>query len=193
VSRFSAVSGPRSVPFLRRPGPLLSLSPHLHTHVVVANLGRGPEGRWSALDGRGLYAHASAVDALYHAHLRYELTRRLGVAWDLPDRGRADIAGIAPGARREFSRRSAQIAGHLAERELTSGRARTVAGFATRADKDPRGGAGGVGPAGVVRAAPRRRRSRSPDPGRRPRPRPAPVPGAAGVRSRARPCRDGGG
>jgi conjugative relaxase-like TrwC/TraI family protein len=118
-----------------------ALDPHLHTHVVVANLARGPEGGWSALDGRGVYAHASATDALYHSHLRHELTRRLGVAWDTADRGRADIAGIAPEARREFSRRAAQIAEHLDERGLTSGRARTVAGFATRADKDPHLGA----------------------------------------------------
>jgi conjugative relaxase-like TrwC/TraI family protein len=76
-----------------------ALDPHLHTHVVVANLGRDVEGTWSALDGRGVYAHASAIDALYHADLRFELTRRLGVAWNPPDRGRADIAGIAPEAR----------------------------------------------------------------------------------------------
>jgi conjugative relaxase-like TrwC/TraI family protein len=111
--------------------------PHLHTHVVVANLGRGPEGDWSALDGRGVYAHMSAADALYHSHLRHELTRRLGVAWNLPDRGRADIAGIGPEARREFSRRATQIADHLTERDQTSGRSREVAGYATRADKDP--------------------------------------------------------
>jgi len=111
--------------------------PHLHTHVVVANLGRGPDGDWSALDGRGVYAHMSAADALYHSHLRYELTRRLGVTWNLPDRGRADIAGIGPEARREFSRRAAQIADHLADRDLTSGRSRSVAGYATRAEKDP--------------------------------------------------------
>jgi len=110
--------------------------PHLHTHVVVANLGRGPEGQWSALDGRGVYAHASATDALYHVHLRDELSRRLGVAWTPPDRGRSDIAGIGPEARREFSRRAAQIAAHMTERELTGGRAQTVAGHITRADKD---------------------------------------------------------
>jgi conjugative relaxase-like TrwC/TraI family protein len=110
--------------------------PHLHTHVVVANLGRGPEGAWSALDGRGVYAHASATDALYHAHLRDELSRRLGVAWTAPDRGRADIAGIGPEARRAFSRRAAQIAAHMTERELTGPRAQAVAGHVTRADKD---------------------------------------------------------
>jgi hypothetical protein len=123
-----------------------ALDPHLHTHVVVANLGRGPEGMWSALDGRGVYAHASATDALYHSHLRYELTRRLGVAWDRSDRGRADIAGIGPEARREFSRRATEIATHLAERQLSSGRAHTVAAHVTRADKDPHLGADDLRP-----------------------------------------------
>ncbi|HEY7947523.1 MAG TPA: MobF family relaxase [Acidimicrobiales bacterium] len=123
-----------------------ALDPHLHTHVVVANVGRGPEGAWSALDGRGVYAHASATDALYHVHLRYELSRRLGVSWDPPDRGRADIAGIGPHVRREFSRRAAAIAAHLAERDLGSGRAKTVAGFATRAERDPLVGADALRP-----------------------------------------------
>jgi conjugative relaxase-like TrwC/TraI family protein len=118
-----------------------ALDPHLHTHVVVANLGRGPEGTWSALDGRGVYAHASATDALYHVHLRHELSRRLGVTWETPRGGRADIGGIGPEVRREFSRRAAEITAHLAERGLSSGRAQTVAGFATRAEKDPHLGA----------------------------------------------------
>ena len=30
-----------------------ALDPHLHSHVVMANLGRGPEGTFTALDGRG--------------------------------------------------------------------------------------------------------------------------------------------
>ena len=33
-------------------------------------------------------------------------------AWDPPDRGRADISGIGPDVRREFSRRAAEIAAH---------------------------------------------------------------------------------
>jgi conjugative relaxase-like TrwC/TraI family protein len=83
--RRSSLGAPRTIPttvegvaaagFVHRMSR--ALDPHLHTHVVVANLGRGPEGRWSALDGRGVYAHASATDALYHCHLRHELTRRL--------------------------------------------------------------------------------------------------------------------
>lgn len=120
-----------------------SLDPHLHSHVVVANVGRGTDGTWSALDGRGVYAHASATDALYHAHLRFELTRALGVAWNPLDRGRADIAGIGPEARREFSRRAAEIRAHLTERAGPGHRghpsrgASAVAGLATRTAKNP--------------------------------------------------------
>jgi conjugative relaxase-like TrwC/TraI family protein len=35
--------------------------PLLHTHVVVGNLTRGPDGRWTALDGRLLYRHAKTA------------------------------------------------------------------------------------------------------------------------------------
>ena len=31
--------------------------PLLHTHLVVANRTQGPDGRWTALDGRDLYRH----------------------------------------------------------------------------------------------------------------------------------------
>ena len=49
--------------------------PQLHTHVVVANLVQVDDGRWSALDGRRLYAHAKTAGYLYEARLRAELTR----------------------------------------------------------------------------------------------------------------------
>jgi conjugative relaxase-like TrwC/TraI family protein len=135
----TAVEGVTAAGFVHRVSR--ALDPHLHTHVVVANVGRGPEGDWSALDGRGFYAHASAADGLYHVQLRHGLTRRLGVHWDPPQRGRADIAGVPLAARRAFSRRAALIAAHLEERGLSSGRARTVAGFATRDQRDPSIGA----------------------------------------------------
>ncbi|MFL6131289.1 MAG: MobF family relaxase, partial [Nocardioidaceae bacterium] len=32
--------------------------PHLHTHVLVANMVRGDDGRWATLDGRWLYTWA---------------------------------------------------------------------------------------------------------------------------------------
>lgn len=118
-----------------------ALDPHLHSHVLVANVGRGPEGRWSALDGRGVYAHGATVGALYQAHLRHELTSSLGVGWGPLRGGRADIAGIGVEARAEFSRRSAAVLAHLAEQGLildgrASRRASQVAALATRTPKD---------------------------------------------------------
>lgn len=65
--------------------------PQLHTHVLVANLVRGGDGRWSALDGRGLYAHAKTAGYLYEARLRAELTRTLGFEWTSVRNGIADV------------------------------------------------------------------------------------------------------
>jgi conjugative relaxase-like TrwC/TraI family protein len=44
--------------------------PQLHTHVVIGNLAEGPDGRWTALDGRLLYKHAKTAGYLYQASLR---------------------------------------------------------------------------------------------------------------------------
>jgi conjugative relaxase-like TrwC/TraI family protein len=119
-----------------RHGTSRALDPHLHTHVVVANLGRAHRGPWTALDGRGLYAHRAAADALYHAQLRHELTARLGVAWGPLDRGRADVDGIDPPTRRAFSRRAVAIAGRV-RGDPEGGPADTAfAGAATRPPKD---------------------------------------------------------
>jgi conjugative relaxase-like TrwC/TraI family protein len=109
-----------------------ALDPHLHSHVVMANLGRGPEGTFSALDGRGIYAHAPAAGALYHAQLRHELTTRLGVDFEPLRGGRADVAGIGVDVRRAFSQRAAAIAEHLDARGLGGTRAKEIAGHATR-------------------------------------------------------------
>ena len=46
---------------------------HLHDHVLV---GARPQGERSVLDGRALFAHVSAADALYRSSLRHELGQR---------------------------------------------------------------------------------------------------------------------
>ena len=50
--------------------------PHLHTHVLVANSVRTPDGRWRTLDGRGLLVHMKTAGYVYDAQLRHELTAR---------------------------------------------------------------------------------------------------------------------
>jgi hypothetical protein len=69
----------------------------------VANLGRGPDGRWSTLDGRRLYAQARTASFVYQAVLRSELSRELGVQWTVVRRGIAEIAGVPKPVLRAFS------------------------------------------------------------------------------------------
>jgi len=89
--------------------------PQLHSHVLVANLGRGPDGRWSALDGRRLYADARAASFIYQAVLRSELTRSLGLEWLPVHKGIAELAGVPKPVLRPFSRRRAEIEAALAQ------------------------------------------------------------------------------
>jgi conjugative relaxase-like TrwC/TraI family protein len=59
--------------------------PLVHTHLVVANRVQGPDGRWTALDGRDLYRHRLAADAIYRATYQRQLSRTLGVEWTPAD------------------------------------------------------------------------------------------------------------
>lgn len=122
-----------------------ALDPHLHTHVVVANMGHGPDGRWTAVDGRGLFAHAGAAGQLYDAHLRHRLAERLGLGWTLRSNGRHEVEGIGAELLGGFSARRAEILGHLAGRP-PSHRSSRVAWAATRDPKDP-----GVDPGALER------------------------------------------
>jgi conjugative relaxase-like TrwC/TraI family protein len=106
--------------------------PQLHTHVLVANLSLGPDGRWSALDARPLYRSLKTAGFLYEAELRAGLTRRLGVGWHPAVNGIAEIAGIPTRVLRVFSKRRRQIEAALDDRGLTSAAAARVATLATR-------------------------------------------------------------
>jgi len=112
--------------------------PQLHTHVVIANLVHSPaDGRWTALDARPLYRWSRPVGFLYEAQLRWELTRRLGVAWGPLHNGIADVAHIPTAAIEAFSTRRRQIVEHLTLHGESGGRAAQIAAYATRAAKDP--------------------------------------------------------
>ncbi len=110
--------------------------PQLHTHVLVANVTLGADGRWSALDGRQIYAHAKTAGYLYEARLRAELTRELGVEWTPVRNGIADVAGVPPAVLRAFSRRRVEIEAEMDRRGTRSAAAAQVATLETRRSKD---------------------------------------------------------
>jgi conjugative relaxase-like TrwC/TraI family protein len=107
--------------------------PQLHTHVLVANA-TFAEGRWTRLYHPAIYEHAKTASYIYEAHLRDELTRRLGVRWREVENGIAEIRGFDPDHLRAFSTRREEIL--EAAGEGASARARQIATLATREAKD---------------------------------------------------------
>lgn len=109
--------------------------PQLHTHVVVANMTRGPDGAWSSLFSAMLYRHARAAGCIYQAVLRRRLAERLGVRFGPVKKGYAEVVGIDKAARRAFSRRRIAIERSMAEHGVRSRRGAQVATLDTRPDK----------------------------------------------------------
>ncbi len=88
--------------------------PNLHTHLVIANKVQAADGKWRSLDGRTLLEATVAASELYDGLLADELTRRLGVRWELRDRGTRRnpalaLVGLPDELLVEFSRRTAQV------------------------------------------------------------------------------------
>jgi len=103
--------------------------PQLHTHVVCANMARGSDGRWTALDGRAIYDHAKAGGCVYEAHLRKAVSERVPWArWGLVREGIAELVAVPEVVREEFSQRRRRILER--ERELEA--AGMVVGFEGR-------------------------------------------------------------
>jgi len=99
--------------------------PLLHTHLIVANRVQGPDGRWTALDGRDLYRHRLAADAIYRGAYQRSLSRSLGVEWSGADQyGNREVAGIPDELVRVFSKRADAIEVEV-ERLESQGRVRT--------------------------------------------------------------------
>src|SRR5262249_32858893 len=113
--------------------------PHLHTHVIVANMTKTTsDGEWRALDGEPLLKHYRlAVGYLYQTQLRHELTRSLGLEWNEPRDGMAEIAGVSEPAVKAFSQRRAQVLDYLEQQGSSGFYAARVAALATRERKEP--------------------------------------------------------
>lgn len=68
--------------------------PHVHTHVLVANLTRTERG-WTAVRAEPWYVGRESLGALYQMALRYRLRLRgLDLEWRMRPDGLADVAGV---------------------------------------------------------------------------------------------------
>jgi conjugative relaxase-like TrwC/TraI family protein len=109
--------------------------PQLHTHVVVPNLVRGVDGKWSAPDGRQLYAWAKTAGTMYQSALRSELSP-LGLAWQVRRNGLGELRDIPKTVLRAFSKRRGDIEAEMDKRGFDSYRTSRTVTLATR-DRKP--------------------------------------------------------
>jgi conjugative relaxase-like TrwC/TraI family protein len=103
-----------------------ALDPQLHTHVVAANLTRGPDGRFTALFGTPIYQAAKTGGYLYQAHLRAEISERLGLEWGPVHKGAAELKDVPQSALDEFSRRRDEMQRAAAEGGFSLGSKRSA-------------------------------------------------------------------
>jgi conjugative relaxase-like TrwC/TraI family protein len=95
--------------------------PQLHSHAVLANVVHGEQGGGMAINSPVLYAQAKTAGSVYQAVLRGELGRELGVEFDSPVNGLADIKGFDRQLIETFSTRRAEILKRLDDLGLSAG------------------------------------------------------------------------
>jgi conjugative relaxase-like TrwC/TraI family protein len=155
--------------------------PHLHTHVVLANLAARGNGQWSCLVGNELWRWREGLGAGFHLALRSRLAEAgLGFRWAISGGGLGEITSVPLEARSVTSSRSRGV--RAAARSFGSGSAATERGAQARTRRSARStGTGSVGWDEAEAAKVLRRALRSPA---QPSPPPAVGPVAAALAGR---------
>ena len=69
-----------------------AFEPNLHRHCIIANIARGADGRWTAVNSRRLFEWTRTLGPMFRATLAEELVRRLGVRLTRPSDERGRLA-----------------------------------------------------------------------------------------------------
>src|SRR5229473_7120889 len=112
--------------------------PHLHTHVVIANMTRRPDGEWRGLDSVEIYRSQSFATAIYRSELAREV-QQLGYRIKVAGQdGRWELDGYTREQVMAFSRRRQDIEQALAREGLAGAKAAQNIAHRTRLSKDQR-------------------------------------------------------
>ena len=113
--------------------------PHLHTHVVIANMTQRPDGAWRGLDPVEIYRSQSFATAVYRSELARE-AQSLGYAIEVTGAdGRWELQGYTREQVMAFSRRRHDIEEALTRRGLNGAAAAQNIAHQSRLSKDHRG------------------------------------------------------
>ncbi len=112
--------------------------PHLHTHVVIANMTRRPDGAWRGLDPVEIYRSQSFASAVYRSELAREV-RSLGYDIKVTGAdGRWELDGYSREQVMAFSRRRQDIEQALARNGLSEAAAAENIAHQSRLSKQQR-------------------------------------------------------
>ena len=112
--------------------------PHLHTHVVVMNMTRRPDGAWRGLDPVEIYRSQAFATAVYRAELARQV-QKLGYAISVTGRdGRWELEGCSREQVMAFSQRRQDIEQELARLGVNGAGAAQIAAHRSRLAKDYR-------------------------------------------------------
>lgn len=95
--------------------------PDLHTHVLIANRVRTPDGKWRTLDGTAIYQAVVTVSEIYNTRLEHHMEDLVGVEFaerptpDPAKRPIREIVGIPMRLIEAWSRRETAIKSRLGE------------------------------------------------------------------------------
>jgi conjugative relaxase-like TrwC/TraI family protein len=112
--------------------------PHLHTHVVIANMTRRPDGQWRGLDPVEIYRSQAFATAVYRSELAREV-QNLGYRINVTAAdGRWELAGYTREQVMAFSRRRQDIEEEMARQGLNGAAAAQNIAHQSRLTKDAR-------------------------------------------------------
>lgn len=113
------------------------LDPQLHTHAVVINATRRPDGEWRAVSSKEMFRAKMLGGAIYRAELARAL-QRLGYEVEIGHRdGRFEVKGFTKQQLRHFSRRREEIEAALEKVGASGAKASATLALYTRARKGP--------------------------------------------------------
>jgi len=112
--------------------------PHLHTHVVIANMTRRPDGQWRGLDPVEIYRSQAFASAVYRSELAREV-QNLGYRIDVTGAdGRWELGGYTREQVMAFSRRRQDIEEEMERRGENGAAAAQNIAHQSRLSKDAR-------------------------------------------------------
>lgn len=112
--------------------------PHLHTHVVIANMTLRPDGLWRGFDPVEIYRSQSFATAVYRSELA-RVAQNLGHPIEVTGAdGRWELQGYTHEQVMAFSRRRQDIEQGLAQRGLSGAAAAQNIAHQSRLSKDRR-------------------------------------------------------